>query len=92
MQQGVKPLKPMEFVPALAKHEPVYRWEDGWLYQIATVQSISITPPKREQEEAYEVWFAKTAMGKRRTKYVEGDEEEALKKEKKKFTKKKKAS
>ncbi len=68
LQQGVRPLRPSEFVSALASTaEPVYR----------------------EEDEMYETWYAKTPLGKRRLKYVEGDEEEG-KKEKKKTAKKKK--
>jgi len=77
MQQGVKPLRPVEFIPALSTREPVYR----------------------EEEEMYSSWYGKTPAGKRRSRYVEGDEEEkgkkgggasGPKKEKKKAAKKKK--
>jgi hypothetical protein len=47
-------------------------------------------PIYREEEEAYDGWYVKTPMGKKRLKFLEGDEEEA-KKEKKKAGKKKKA-
>ncbi len=67
MQQGIKPLKPAEFIAALSTCEPVYR----------------------EEEEMYNSWYSKTPMGKKRSKYVDGDEEET-KKEKKKTGKKKK--
>ncbi len=40
-------------------------------------------PVYREEEEMYASWYSKTPMGKRRSKYVDGDEEET-KKEKKK--------
>ena len=64
MQQGQKPLQPVEFIGSLAKSEPIYR----------------------EEEEAYVGWYAKTPMGKKRGKYLEGDDEDA-KKEKKNPTK-----
>ena len=67
MQQGIKPLKPSEFIGALAACEPVYR----------------------EEEEMYRTWYSKTVMGKKRSKYLEGDDEDA-KKEKKKAAKRKK--
>ena len=46
-------------------------------------------PVYREEEEAYASWYSKTAMGKKRGKYLEGDDEDT-KKEKKKPAKKKK--
>ena len=68
LQQGIRPLAPLEFAGVLARYEPVYR----------------------EEEATYDSWYVKTPMGKRRSKYVEGDGEEG-KKEKKKPAKKKKA-
>lgn len=46
-------------------------------------------PVYREEEEAYDIWYSKTPMGKKRAKYVEGDEDE-VKKEKRKPSKRKK--
>ena len=47
-------------------------------------------PVYREEDEAYFAWYSKTAMGKKRSKYVEGDEEETKKEKKKSGTKKRK--
>lgn len=47
-------------------------------------------PVYREEEEAYITWYSKTAMGKKRSKYVEGDEEETKKEKKKSGSKKRK--
>ncbi|TRY75655.1 hypothetical protein TCAL_00505, partial [Tigriopus californicus] len=66
LHQGVRPLQPSEFIPILAKMDPMYR----------------------EEEAAYETWFAKTPLGKKWVKQMEGDED--LKKDKKKAPKKKK--
>ena len=48
-------------------------------------------PVYREEEEAYSVWYSKTAMGKKRAKYIEGDDEDTKKEKKKSGAKKKKA-
>jgi hypothetical protein len=45
-------------------------------------------PIYREEDDAYNTWYIKTPMGKKRAKYQEGDDEET-KKEKKKAKKRK---
>ena len=50
-------LQSNEFIPALAKYEPVYR----------------------EEEEAFTAWYIKTPMGKKRSKILEGDDDEKSK-------------